>query len=130
VSQENVDVVRRYYEALNARDVEACVELLAPDIEVAQPHLPDGGIYRGIAGWRRWNDELDAAWSVMRWEPQEFIDAEDAVVVAVRFVGKGSHTAIEQAVDRFQVLRVRDGRLVFTTGFTRRSEAMEAAGLS
>ena len=64
----------------------------------------------------------------MRWEPLEFVDAGDSVLVAVRFVSKGSHTAIEQAVDRFQVIRVNDGRIVFTTGYSRRAEALEAVG--
>ena len=130
MSQENVGIVRRYYECLNARDAEGCLELLAPDVEIAQPHLPDGGTYRGREGWRRWNETLDAAWSELRWEPQSFVDAGDAVLVAVRFVSTGSHTAIEQAVDRFQVIRVRDGRIVFTTGYGRRAEALAAVGLS
>ena len=130
MSQENVEIVRRYYELLNARDVQGCLTLVAPSIVVAQPDLPDGGAYRGIDGWRRWNDALEAAWSEMRWEPREFIEAEDAVLVTVRFVGKGSHTSIEQAVDRFQVLRVRDGRIVFTTGYGSRVRALREIGLS
>jgi ketosteroid isomerase-like protein len=130
MSQENVETVRRYYERLNARDVDGCLELLAPDIEIAQPDLPDGGAYSGTAGWRRWNEALEAAWSEMRWEPQDFVDAGDAVLVAVRFVSRGSHTAIEQGVDRFQVIRVRDGRIVFTTGYGQRAQALEAVGLS
>jgi ketosteroid isomerase-like protein len=129
VSRDNVEVARRYYELLNARDVEGCIELLAPDVQVAQPDLPDGGDYRGIAGWRQWNDALEAAWGDLRWEPREFVDVDDAVLVTVRFVGRGSHTSIEQAVERFQVLRVRDGRIVFTTGYARRAEALRAVGL-
>jgi ketosteroid isomerase-like protein len=104
MSQQNVEIVRRYYDFLNARDVEGCLGLVAPSIEVAQPDLPDGGDYRGIAGWRRWNDALEDAWGEMRWEPHEFIDADDAVVVAVRFIGTGSHTSIEHSVERFHGL--------------------------
>ena len=94
MSQENVEIARRYYEFLNARDVQGCLELVAPNIEVAQPDLPDGGDYRGISGWQRWNDALEEAWRELRWEPHEFIDADDSVLVAVRFVGTGSHTSI------------------------------------
>ena len=75
-------------------------------------------------------EALEAAWSEARWEPQEFIDAGDAVVVVVRFVTRGTHTAIEQAVDRFQVIRVRDGLICFTTGYGDRAAALEAVGLS
>ena len=129
MSQENVEIARRYYELLNARDIDGCLGLLAPDIEIVQPDLPDGGAYRGTAGWHRWIEALDAAWSEMRWEPREFIDADGAVLVAVHFVGTGSHTAIEQAAERYQVLRVRDGRIVFTTGYGRKADALAALGL-
>jgi ketosteroid isomerase-like protein len=130
MSQEAVELVRRYYERLNARDAEGCLELLDPDVEIAQPHLPDGGTYRGAAGWRSWIEALDAAWSDLRWETQTFVDARDAVLVSVRFVSTGSHTAIEHATQRFHVFRLRDGRIVFMTGYGRRTEAVKALGLS
>ena len=130
MSQENVELVRRYYELLNARDVDGCLGVLSTDVEVVQPSLPDGGTYRGKEGWLRWMEALEAAWSAASWEVREFIDAGDAVVVVARFVTKGTHTAIEQAVDRFQVIRVRDGRIWFTTGYGDRAHALEAVGLS
>ncbi|MBN1530161.1 MAG: nuclear transport factor 2 family protein [Thermoleophilaceae bacterium] len=129
MSQENIALALRYYERLNARDADGCLELLAPDVEVAQPDLPDGGVFSGREGWRRWHEALDAAWGEMRWEPLELTDAGDCVLATVRFTGKGAHTAIEHAADRFQVLRVRDGLIVHTTGFGRRSDALRAAGL-
>ena len=52
MSQDNVEVVRRYYALLNARDVDGCLEVLASDVEIVQPSLPDGGTYRGKGGWR------------------------------------------------------------------------------
>src|SRR6266851_3880560 len=42
MSQENVEVVRRTYEAWNRRDFDEAAELLAPDIEWRMPsNLPD-----------------------------------------------------------------------------------------
>jgi len=54
VSQENVEIVRRVYEAFNARDVKAVLELVRPDVE-RRPALFGGGIvesavYRGHEG--------------------------------------------------------------------------------
>jgi ketosteroid isomerase-like protein len=123
------DVVGRYYELLNARDVERCSELLAHDFELLEPSLPDGGAYRGAAGLRTWIERLDEAWSEARWEPQDFIEAGDWVIVPVRFVSKGTHTAIEQVAHRFQLIRVEDGRIAFATGFGTLAKALEAAGV-
>ena len=127
---EAADLARRYYELLNARDLDRCVELLHPEFELRQPSLPDGGVYVGADGLRRWLSHIDDAWSEARWEPQDYTEAGNSVVVTVRFVARGTHTGIEQAAQRFQVIRVRDGRIAFATGYPRLEQALEAATAS
>ena len=47
----NVEVVRRLYDAMAARDIEAIVELFDPEVTVHQPgELPWGGTYAGHEG--------------------------------------------------------------------------------
>jgi ketosteroid isomerase-like protein len=50
MSQENVEIVRRGYEAFNKGDLEGMVASFAPDFEyVASGAIPDAdGIYRGL----------------------------------------------------------------------------------
>jgi uncharacterized protein len=52
--QENVEIVRRGYEAFNRGDIDGVVGLLAPDFEyVASGLVPGvGGVYRGAEGLR------------------------------------------------------------------------------
>jgi uncharacterized protein len=51
MSADNLDAVRRVYEAMKSRDASAMQELFAEDIKIRQsPELPWGGEYDGIDG--------------------------------------------------------------------------------
>jgi ketosteroid isomerase-like protein len=51
MSEQNIDVIRRVYEAMTQRDANAMQELFADDIHVWQsPELPWGGDYEGLDG--------------------------------------------------------------------------------
>jgi ketosteroid isomerase-like protein len=131
MSQENVEIVRRYYELLNARDLVGCSELLADEFELHEPSLPDAGTFRGAGGLRLWLERLDEAWSQTRWEPEEFIEAGEFVVVPVRFHSTGLHTGLAQVSRlRFQTLRLLDGRITWATGYGKLTSALRAAGVS
>ena len=131
MSKENVELVRRYYDLLNSRDLDGLSELLARDFELIEPSLPDGGAYLGPAGLRRWLERLDEAWSETRWDPQKFIDAGEYVVVPVRFVSRGAQTGIEQvSLLRFQTIRVEHDRITLATGYGKLANALEAVGLA
>jgi hypothetical protein len=64
MSQENVELHRRTYEAFNARDVEAFIALSDPQIEFHSAFAAVGGaIYHGHDGLRRWHrDGLCVYW--------------------------------------------------------------------
>jgi len=48
MSQENVEVVRRAYEAWNAGDVQSALLFYDPDVEWDGTNLPDGRVGRGL----------------------------------------------------------------------------------
>ena len=75
MSQENVEIVRRYYEFLNAGALDRCCDLVADTFELVEPSLPDASAYRGPSGLRKWFERLNGAWSDFRWEPHDFIKA-------------------------------------------------------
>ncbi|HMF03797.1 MAG TPA: nuclear transport factor 2 family protein [Acidimicrobiia bacterium] len=51
MSEQNIDVIRRVYEAMKNRDANVMQELFAEDIHVSQtPLLPWGGEYEGRDG--------------------------------------------------------------------------------
>jgi ketosteroid isomerase-like protein len=137
MSQENVAIVRHGYEALNSGDVEAALALFDPDVEV---HLAqDAGnvigldfepVYRGVEGFLRFLGRLSEAFGEFRWEPEEYFDAGDDVVVFVRMITTGRRSGTKTEHPLGHLCTMRDGKLVRHETFWERSTALEAAGLS
>ncbi|MEK6326115.1 MAG: nuclear transport factor 2 family protein [Actinomycetota bacterium] len=132
MSQQNVEIVRRSIEAWNRRDWDRAAKLLDPAVEL---HGTIGGleedvVVRGPDGIRqRFEIEDNEIWDEHRFEPQEFIDAGDQVVVFQREYQRGKSSGVELVVDTASVLDLRDGRIVRMQGFMDRAEALKAAGL-
>jgi uncharacterized protein len=95
MSSENVEVVRRAYEAWNRRDVDEAAELLAPDIEWQMPpNLPDAETWRSSDEVARGLEAFLESWTELRVEVQELIDAGDCVVAVVRYSGQAALTGL------------------------------------
>jgi ketosteroid isomerase-like protein len=65
-----------------------------------------------------------------RAEPLAFEDLGDAVLVTVRYVGRGESSGIELDQTFATLYRLRDGKAVSMRDYPTRAEALEAAGLS
>jgi ketosteroid isomerase-like protein len=128
----HAEIVRKSYEHLNRRDLDALFELVHPDIEVDNSRLvfnPD--VYHGRDGAERWMKEVADVWETLRITPTELIDAGDNVVAAVTVQGKGKGSGVEVDMPLFAVWTFRDGKVVHVAGgFRERSEALEAAAVS
>jgi ketosteroid isomerase-like protein len=131
VSEENVEIVRRVIDARNRGDREAAFAYAAPDIEFDYSGSagPWAGIYRGVAATQRLWDGMDEVFSEFRWEPEEFIDAGEAVVVIMRFHSRGRGSGVETVSRGAQVYWLNDGKVVRYRQCQNRAEALEAAGL-
>jgi ketosteroid isomerase-like protein len=105
-------------------------ELWDPDaviVEIAE--LPDAATYRGFEQMRRWIQGWFDAFDKISIQPQEFVPVGDYVLVAThqRFRSKVG-IDVEQHIT--QVLRFRDGRVIYATGYRDRSNALTAVGLA
>src|SRR6266542_3314292 len=100
MSQENVEVIRRSYEAFNARDWDRTIELWDSDGEwkPAMAAAVEGKVYRGHAEIRRYYDDLLESFAEVRAEDPEFRDLGDRVLVLYRLIvrGRDSDIAIDQ----------------------------------
>lgn len=94
VFQDDVERLRRAYEAFNQGGVEAFLERLAPEFQLRdRESSPDRAATRyGKEGIKQLFDSYMEAFDALRLEPQEFIDCGDQIVVALhqRVRGKGS----------------------------------------
>jgi ketosteroid isomerase-like protein len=98
MSSENVEIVRRAYEAWNGGDPEAAIALLDPEVEWTLPaHFPDAETWRGreqvVEGLRT----MSSSWDSLNLEVQELIDAGDRVVALVHIQGRAAVTGLDLA---------------------------------
>ena len=131
MSERNVEVVRRGFEALNG-GVEAFIEFVDPEFETeTSPELtPEPDVYRGYDGVRRYFASFEETMEEIRFEPGEFIEVGDRVLVPVRLSAKGKETGItvEQRLTTVWVLR--DGKAVRIESYATEEQARRAAGLA
>jgi ketosteroid isomerase-like protein len=133
MSQENVEIVRRVYEAFNREGLDAAFEHLHPDFEydLSAAIGPYAGMYSGRETVRKMLEDLFSAWEYMHVEPEDFIDVgDDRVLVPTRGRGRGKGSGIEIEGRPSAIWTVRDGQLIRGAVFNDRAEALEAAGLS
>ena len=132
MSQDNVEIVRRGYEAFNRGDIDGVVGFLAPDFEyLASGLVPGvGGVYRGAEGLRGFMETFWAEFDDPRVEIHELIDAGDQVFASTILRGHGKQSGAETSWSVCQVWTLRDGTAVRGQGFPSRDEALEAVGLA
>jgi ketosteroid isomerase-like protein len=132
MSQENVELVRRAYEAWNVGNFDAASELLSPEMEWQMPpNLPESDTWRSKAEVQRGLEDFMQSWKELRAEVQDLIDAGDRVVALVRFRGRSAVTELELqgvSVDA-AVWTVRDGKLAKVEMYGGTEAALEAVGL-
>jgi ketosteroid isomerase-like protein len=131
MSQENIEIIRRAYEAANRGDFAGADAYVHPDVEFhTYAQSPEAGVYRGKEAVRKYNENLFGQFESIRFDVEEIIDAGDRVVVlsTQHAVPKGGQQ--EMSVRVAEVWTIRDGLLAERRSYSTREEAFEAAGLS
>src|ERR671910_200590 len=128
MSQENVKIVRRFFEHFSRTG--------AADFSLIDPHavfdnsnaMLDGAVYRGHDGVRTYLSLLREMWEGMRFEPTEFIPAgEDQVIVPFRMVMRG-RDEIETVAHAATLYTLSKGKLTQAKAFQSKADALEAVG--
>jgi ketosteroid isomerase-like protein len=132
MSQENVEVVRRFNRIFERGDREEWLTYFDPDVvwDTSASEMPAAGVYHGHEGVERWFRDWLETWADYEIENREYIEAGDAVVVVFRQSGTGRGSGVRTERDFFIVYDLRDSKVVRFRLFESREEALEAAGLS
>jgi ketosteroid isomerase-like protein len=131
MSEENVEVVRRFFEAWSRGDVAAFMRLAHTDGEFLLPrNILDGGSYRGPDGLRRAYADLTESWDTADIHISEIRDAGECVVVLGRNVNVGKHGGPRVEQESAFLLTVRDGKVAYERPYQSHAEALEAAGVT
>jgi ketosteroid isomerase-like protein len=133
MSQENVEIVRRVWAAVEGRDTEAVLAFYDPDIvwqdRTGALELQDHS-YQGHEGvrqfWREWLEPFET----FEAHSETFIDAGDNVVVGFRLSGRGKASGAQVEWRLWNVYTIRNGLVILIQAFETEGEALEAAGLS
>jgi ketosteroid isomerase-like protein len=131
MSQKNVELVRRVFDATNRRDWDMVLGAYSPDTEWDDRELrPEGAVHHGIDAMRAEMRAWFGTWSDYRQEIEHAHGAGDEVVVVLREsgTGKGSGAAMDQRIG--VVITIRGGLIARTKLYREPAEALEAVGLS
>jgi ketosteroid isomerase-like protein len=130
MSEENIELIRRGFEAWNAGDLETLREGYDP--RVVMFHIegwPEPGPSVGReAVMRQWEGQRET-WDIDAVEPiGDFIAAGDRVVF--RFIWRGKGHGPDLNMEMTGVYTVRKGKILVLEHFLDHAEALEAIGLS
>ena len=132
MSQENVELIYRAFDALSRHDFDAFVALMDDDVEIIPrtSALEGESGYSGHEGLGRWWSSLLDVFPDYSIEVVEVRDLGDLTLEAIRLRGHGAGSAAPTDNTAWIVARWRRGKAVWWSTFNARAEALEAVGLS
>jgi ketosteroid isomerase-like protein len=133
MSEENVEIVRRFNKAVNARDLDDWLSYLDPAFEFVD-HMAAVGEESGsgIEAIRLQAESWFETFPDFRMGTEEFIDAgDDRVVTVTHWQGTGAGSGLSYSQRAAEILTLRNGKIVhLEMGFADKAAALRAAGLS
>jgi ketosteroid isomerase-like protein len=137
MSEENVELVRGIYDAVDRRDDVSPYEAYAEDIvwdmsQVPYGHLLTRPVFHGHEGVRQFWREMVAGFGVWDLEVEEIVDAGDRVLAVVRDRAVGRASGVPVQSGHVAVWTLSGGKAIRLQTFEPddRKRALEAAGLS
>jgi ketosteroid isomerase-like protein len=130
MSAENVQIVRRAFEAYARGDVESLLTLLDPGVEVRSLMTEaERTTYRGHRGVREWFAAVVDVFPDWRPNPKRIHASGTVVVVAFHVTAIAARSGVSIDQTYWQAARLRDGKIVAFGFFRSEAEALEAFGL-
>jgi hypothetical protein len=129
MSQENVELVLRAYDAFNRRDWDAFVALMDDDVEIVTRIAVIEGGRHGRDGMRRWWETMLTAFPDYDIEVVDMRDVGDVTLASLRALGRGAGSDVPFEDLLWHAGRWRRGKCVWWRAFETEAEALEALGL-
>jgi ketosteroid isomerase-like protein len=131
MSQENLEILRRWIDAWNRGDLDTHAGLFGVDAEViTDPSWMEPGPFKGRTAIRRWYEGLRESWggrdeAILR----ELFEVNGQVVARWDWEVRGRASGIDTRLDLTAVNLVQAGRIVRQQYFFDHAEALKALGL-
>ena len=130
MSQENVEVVRSFYDAWARDEFPGPVELMDPEIEyVNPPGAVEPGTRRGRTAFSRAMEKVFEGWETWHMEPEQFKAVGDQVAVVLSYRARGRGSGVEVEGRESALWTLHDGKVSRYAWFHEPEDALEAAEL-
>ncbi len=134
MSEENVELVRRGFEAFARDDLDGVMEFMDPDVVWAPVIAPILGVepVRGKEALRRFfTRDLVESFDDFEAKPLSIEDlGGDNVLVNIGYFAHGSASRVPVSLETFALIVLRGEKLTSLRDYDTKAEALEAAGLS
>jgi uncharacterized protein len=128
-AQRNTDLVKQIYAAIGKGDIPSVLGAMAENVEIRFPgptHVPFAGTFRGRSGASDFFGAIGTNVDVHEFEPREFIEDGDLVVVLGHERLTARSTGRSWETDWAMAWTVRDGRISLVREF-HQTDAIAAA---
>jgi ketosteroid isomerase-like protein len=133
-SADNVELLRRFYESFNQKDLDSVLELCTDDVEVYKdPEVVEmvaaftpRGQERVAQYLRGWLD----SWDDYHARPEEFLQAGEEVAALTQARARGRNSQFEIEGEMADVFTVREGRIARFRLYVQRHTALDALGIA
>jgi len=131
MSQENVELVRRSFDAWNVGDLAGWISMHHPEVEVVPPEgWPEAERPRSREEWLAQARRILDSWAAQRVEAKQIVDTAERVVVLFEWVTRGKGSQIDLMTEMGLIATVRDGLITRAAYYNDPADALEAVGLS
>jgi ketosteroid isomerase-like protein len=131
MSQENVEIARRWNEAYNRRDLDTLIELTDPDFEMKSIFVSIESVFRGYEGFpHAYFEAVGDAYERFQVTADDYIDAGAAVLVLCRIEWRGRESGAEGTVPLAVAAWLKAGRIFYIESFADVTDGFRAVGLS
>jgi ketosteroid isomerase-like protein len=133
MSQQNVEVVRGFYESWSKQDLAGVLDCALAEFQFdwSASQAPFGGIYSGHEGFRRFWTEHNDVWEEFGLDIVEVVECTHDRVITVTVVrGRGRGSGIKIEGTGAVLWTLRESKVLSAELFQSKAEAIEAVGLS
>jgi hypothetical protein len=122
MSREDVEIVRRLYDAVARGDTATVLALYDPDVEWdftrhAYGSMIGGRVYRGHEGLRAFFGDLLDVWESVGWDLEDLIDAGEHVILVANQRARGRTSGADVKGTAVGVWTIRQGKVVRVVWF-------------
>jgi hypothetical protein len=126
MSRENVELLRGFTAAYNARDPEVFIAYCDPRVELHSTFAAVGGaVYHGHDGVRAFFRDMETVWGdEIHSEPEAYFDLGENTPAFTIMRGRGKHGGVDVAMPIARAARWREGLIVYTKSYTNGEDAL------